>query len=117
MPRTYKPRAGAKPRMKHSELDLAKATAAIMKGMSYREAQEKFRIHLTVLHRHIKKPDTRNKGGAPTVLDKELELSLVKKLILYGSWLFRSVPFRIQRFSGDWRSGRTGGNATGNFKI
>jgi len=86
MPSTYKTKPGVKSRLKHSEVDFVKATAAIMNGMTYRKAAEKFKIPRSVVCRHFKSPTTRNSDGWPTVLDNDIEALLVQKLILCGSW-------------------------------
>jgi len=86
MPRTHKSLVGAKRRTYHTDTDLARATAAITRGMSYRKAQLRFKIPIAVLHRHIKRPWTRNHAGAPTVLDDYVEALFVQKLIVCGEW-------------------------------
>jgi len=85
MPRTYKPKIGAKHYVHHSDLDIAKATAAITRGMTYRKAAEKFKIPATVLYRRVTKPSTMRIGGQ-TVLNSEEEELLVQKLICCGNW-------------------------------
>jgi len=73
-------------RKQHSDLELAKATAAIMNGLSYRDAEEKFKIPRSVLHRHVKLPGTRTRSGPPTILEEEVEQLIAKSLITCGTW-------------------------------
>lgn len=85
MPRTYKPKPGAKTYKKVDEKTLEMAKRAIASGLSYRKAGEKFGIPKTVLNRHIKNPDTKKQGGQ-VVLSEVVEKRLVERLITCANW-------------------------------
>jgi len=61
MPRNYDKGCRSKTYKKTNPTDLANAVNVIKrKGMTYREAQEVYGIHYSVIYRHVKYKDIKN---------------------------------------------------------
>jgi len=64
MPRNYVKDCRSKTYKKPNPTDLANAVNAIKrKRMTYREAQDVYGIHSSVIYRHVKNKDTKKQGG------------------------------------------------------
>lgn len=64
MPRNYVRDCRSKAYKKHNSFDLKNAVNAIKtKRMTYREAQQVYGIHNSVIYRHVKKKNIKKQGG------------------------------------------------------
>ena len=94
MPRNWKAKPGRKTRKKYEKSEIEKAINAIKRGMSVRNAEKKFAIPKSVLHRHMKTPTIQMKGL--TALSVEIEEYLVKRLITCGEWGYPMDGFDLR---------------------
>lgn len=84
MGRGYK-KSERQPHKMYSKDLIKKAVQDVKNGMTFRSAAEKYGVTASVIHRHVKKPNTR-KIGRPTVLNIELENMLIDKINICAEW-------------------------------
>jgi len=88
MPRNYDKGCRSKTYKKTNPTDLANAVNAIKrKRMTYREAQEVYGIHYSVIYRHVKNKEIKKQGGQ-TSLSLSEEKLLIDNILLCAEWGF-----------------------------
>jgi len=88
MPRNYDKGCRSKTYKKPNPTDLANAVNAIKrKRMTYREAQEVYGIHYSVIYRHVKNEDIKKQGGQ-TSLSLSEEKLIIDNILLCAEWGF-----------------------------
>jgi len=91
MPRTYKPRRGARIYTRTLDDVLKKAQAEHTAGASQKSVCEKYNITRSVFQRYLKQQSSgepRRTPGGQTILTYEAEQSIVKHLLLVSAWGF-----------------------------
>lgn len=96
MPRTYIPRSQTGKNKSYDEKTLKNAIVKIKKGMSYRDASERFGIPTTVLHRHVT-CEVKKQGGQFS-LPEEFEQELVNRIITCADWGYPLSEFEVRCF-------------------
>ena len=88
MPRIYQPDPRSKKCKKPNPNDLKNAIMAIKsKQVTYREAQEIYGIHYSVLYRHVKNSNLKKQGGQ-TALSVSEENIIIDRILLCAEWGF-----------------------------
>ncbi|KAJ4425648.1 hypothetical protein ANN_27844 [Periplaneta americana] len=95
MPRVYKRDPNAKWYSPVSRDIIDKAKEAVHKGLSIRSASKQFAIPYTVLQRHLKNANVKNRGGQ-TALSEDEEALLVEKLVLCAEWDYPIDSFDLR---------------------
>ena len=85
MPRKYSPAPGAKTRKRHNVRNIERAVRAVRGGYTLREAEKRFDVARSIIHRRLHSKGAKSLGGQP-VLSREFELSLVNCIETCGEW-------------------------------
>lgn len=68
--------------------DLQKALRAVKsKQVTYREAEEIYGIHFSVIYRHVNKSNIKKQGGQTALTESEEQL-LIERILLRADWGF-----------------------------
>lgn len=99
MPREYvhDPRRKLYKKIDHQQL--LEALNSIRRGMSYRNAAEKYGIHYSVLYRHHKNPGINKQGGQPELSDVE-ENKIVDLLVACSEWGYPLDRYDLRMIAG-----------------
>lgn len=88
MPRDYENDSRTKRYKKPNPADLQKAIRAVKsKQVTYREAEEIYDIHSSVIYRHVNKSNLKKQGGQTAVTESEEQL-LIERILLCAEWGF-----------------------------